>query len=167
MTETTQQTFKTAFDSNDVMAYILGLCQQKKLPWNITKAQKLLYCCYGTILAGFGERLTDENPQAWQYGPVFPRTFNGIKNGRVTPGKDNGFSEQCNPKWLTLIDQTVAFFGRYAASQLSEWSHKAGSPWDRATYGGRELDVQIPNGFVREYFSKMVSNARTDLDSRY
>lgn len=160
MTEAKRSSFKVAFDSNDVMAYILGLCQQKRMSWNVTKAQKLLYCCYGTILAGFGERLTDENPQAWQYGPVFPRTFNGIKNGRVIPGWDNGFSKQCDPDWLPMIDQTVSFFGRYMASQLSNWSHKSGSPWDRATAGGKELQVQIPNEFIREYFSKMVSHAK-------
>ena len=73
---------------------------------------------------------------------------------------DNGFSKQCDPDWLPMIDQTVSFLGRYMASQLSNWSHKSGSPWDRATAGGKELQVQIPNEFIREYFSKMVSHAK-------
>lgn len=148
--------YETNFDSNDVMAYILGLCQKKGFAWNVTKAQKLLYCCYGTILAGFDQRLTEENPQAWQYGPVFPRTFNGIKKGRVVPGWDHGFSIRCNPDWLPLIDQTVDFFGKYSATQLSAWSHKTGSPWDLATKGGTDLLGHIPGEFIKQYFSSMV-----------
>lgn len=150
--------YGTCFDSNDVMAYILGVCEKKQIDWNITKAQKLLYCCYGVILAAFGEELTEENPQAWQYGPVFPRTFNGIKKGRVTPGKDNGFSQKCNPAWLPLMDQVISFFGRFTASQLSTWSHRSGSPWDRATHGGADLLIQIPNGLIKNYFAPMVTN---------
>lgn len=149
--------YETNFDSNDVMAYILGLCQEKGFAWNVTKAQKLLYCCYGTILAGFNQRLTEENPRAWQFGPVFPRTFNGIKKGRVVPGVDHGFSSRCNPDWLPLINQTVDFFGKYSAIQLSQWSHKKGSPWYRATDGGRELLGPIPGEFMRSYFLPMVS----------
>lgn len=153
-----QNSCVTNFDSNDVMAYILGRCQQKGITWNVTKAQKLLYCCYGTVLAGFGQELTEERPQAWQYGPVFPRTFNGIKKNRIVPGLDNGFSKKCNPDWLPLMDQTISFFGLYSASQLSAWSHKSGSPWDRATNGGTELLGQIPNEYIREYFSAMVNH---------
>lgn len=150
------------FDSNDVMAYILGVCDKEGISWNLTKAQKLLYCCYGAVLAAFNEKLTEENPQAWQYGPVFPRTFNGIKKHRIQPGIDHGFSQNCNPAWLPLINQTIKLFGKYTSSQLSTWSHRPGSPWDRATYGGTELLVQIPSEFIREYFLPMVSHGTED-----
>lgn len=148
--------YKTCFDSNDVMAYILGLCEKNGIPWNVTKAQKLLYCCYGIILAAFDERITEEAPQAWQYGPVFPRTFNGIRKGRIVAGVDHGFAEQCNPLWLPLIEQTIIAFGKFSASKLSTWSHRDGSPWDRATHGGTDLLVQIPASLIKEYFTPMI-----------
>ena len=72
------------FRSSIVMAYILMYCQDNNIVANRTKAQKLLYCCYGAILAEFNERLTDEHPKAWMYGPVFPRTFNDINKKRLT-----------------------------------------------------------------------------------
>lgn len=156
------ETYSTRFDSNDVMAYILGVCEAKKIGWNLTKAQKILYCCYGVILAAFDQELTEENPQAWQYGPVFPRTINGIKKGRIIPGRDNGFSKNCNPDWLPLMDQVITFFGNYSASQLSTWSHRPGSPWDKATHGGADLLIQIPNALIKEYFSRMVTNASAE-----
>ena len=145
------------FDSNNVMAYILGVCEKLGIPWNATKAQKLMYCCYGTGLAAFGEKLTEEAPQAWKYGPVFPRTFNGLRKGRIVPGEDHGFSNACDPKWLSMIEQTVRAFGKFSASQLSTWSHKPGSPWARATNNGRELLVQIPAAYIAEYFDPMIN----------
>lgn len=66
------------FRSSEVMAYILNYGNSHEHPLNKTQAQKLLYCCYGAILAQFDERLTDEHPKAWPYGPVFPRTVNDI-----------------------------------------------------------------------------------------
>ena len=146
----------TSFDSNDVMAYILGVCEQNQIPWNATKAQKLLYCCYGTILAAFGECLTEEVPQAWQYGPVFPRAFNGYRKGKIVPGVDNGFSSKCDPRWLPLMQETIKSFGKFTASQLSTWSHKPGSPWARATCNGEELLVQIQKEYIRAYFAPMI-----------
>lgn len=150
------ESFKTCFDSNDVMAHILGVCQKKGINWNATKAQKLLYCCYGIVLAAFDEKLTEETPKAWQYGPVFPRTFNGLRKNRIIPGEDHGFSVSCNPKWLSLIDQTISTYGQFSASELSTWSHKPGSPWARATNGGRDLLVQIPSEYIKEYFEPMI-----------
>lgn len=145
------------FDSNDVMAYILGVCEKEGISWNATKAQKLMYCCYGTILAAFGDKLTEEAPQAWQYGPVFPRTFNGLKKKRITPGVDHGFSKNCPQKWLPIIEQTVEAFGRYTASELSTWSHAPGSPWAEATNNGKELLVQIPASLIEDYFAPMIN----------
>jgi uncharacterized phage-associated protein len=152
------------FDSNDVMAYILGVCEKNDIPWNATKAQKLMYCCYGTVLAAFGDKLTEEAPQAWQYGPVFPRTFNGLRKNRIKPGEDHGFSTACDPKWLPLIDQTVKTFGKFTASELSTWSHKNGSPWARATNNGKELLVQIPASYIAEYFEPMINRVK-DADA--
>ena len=147
-----------SFDSNDVMAYILGVCADNNIQWNITKAQKLMYCCYGMILAVFGEKLTEEAPQAWQYGPVFPRTYNAIRKGRIRPGDDQGFSRACPPKWLPVLREAVQSFGQFTASQLSTWSHRNGSPWYVASSGGTELGVQIPAKYISDYFSRFVKN---------
>lgn len=145
-----------AFDSNDVMAYILLKASEDNFFVNITKLQKLLYCCYGVVLAAFGWRLTAEHPAAWQYGPVFPRTFNGIKKGRIQAGKDNGFSVNCPPEALKLIDQTIRFFGKYNASQLSAWSHQSNSPWAVATKDGMVLPAPMDDFQIAQFFKNNV-----------
>lgn len=148
------------FDSKDVMAYILTKCEKDNIFVNLTKLEKLLYCCYGAVLAKFGSRLTSEHPEAWPYGPVFPQTFLAFHNGTIQAGNDNGFSKQCPPDWLVLINQVIKIFGRYRAGQLSEWSHKEGSPWYKASYGGSILQTPLDDFDICQYFKENVFENR-------
>ncbi len=120
------------FRSSDVMAYILYKAQKDEHPLNKTQAQKVLYCCYGAVLAKFDQRLTDEHPKAWPYGPVFPRTINDINKKRLTVGMAQEIEKQWSPELKELIDQTICTFSVYTATQLSNWSHLPGSPWSKA-----------------------------------
>ena len=58
-------------ESLQATAYIVKRCDEKGIALNVTKLQKLMFCCYGAVLGKFGLRLIDEYPVAWQYGPVF------------------------------------------------------------------------------------------------
>lgn len=122
------------FRSSIVMAYVLDYCNNASplIQTNSTKAQKLLYCCYGAVLAATNERLTDEHPKAWPYGPVFPRTFIDISKHRLTVGMARGFEASCPTDILDLINKTIRAFGKYTATQLSNWSHMKDSPWSKA-----------------------------------
>lgn len=120
------------FRSSEVMAYILYKAQKDEHPLNKTQAQKVLYCCYGAVLAKYNERLTDEHPKAWPYGPVFPRTINDIDKQRLTVGMARAIEEQWSLELKELIDQTIRTFSVYTATQLSNWSHVTGSPWSKA-----------------------------------
>ncbi|MDO5530903.1 Panacea domain-containing protein [Sutterella sp.] len=147
------------FRSSVVMAYVLYFCKivQRDSPIEVnnTKAQKLLYCCYGAVLAATDERLTDEHPRKWPYGPVFPRTFNDIKKGRLTVEMAQQFERDCPPESLQLINQTITVFGRYTASQLSSWSHRAGSPWDKA-----DALAALDDREIRLFFAKLLDIIR-------
>lgn len=143
------------FDSNDVMAYIHAYCAKKNYYVNVTKLQKLLYCSYGTVLARFNERLTQEHPQAWEYGPVFPRTFNAIKKGTLSRF-GRSFESACPPEVLSFINETVDVFAIYSASALSNWTHKAGSPWDQASNGGENLYGPLDDLAISKYFAERV-----------
>ncbi len=146
----------TEFDSKDVMAYILTKCEDDNVFVNLTKLEKLLYCCYGAILAKFGQRLTKEHPEAWPYGPVFPQTFIAFRSGLIKSGSDNGFSAKCPPEWLSLINEVIHVFGQYKAGQLSAWSHQEGSPWFKASRGGSIMQVPLDDFAVMQYFKDHV-----------
>ena len=131
------------FKSSAVMAYILYKCKLASHPINRTQSQKLLYCCYGIIMAQFDERLTDEHPRCWPYGPVFPRTFTAIKKGELTVGIAQEFAKECSPQVLEYIDRTIRTFWNYNATQLCKWTKLKGSPWDKAEALGPLDDREI------------------------
>ncbi len=60
---------------------------------------------------------------------------------------------------VDLLDWVIDKVGGYSASYLSDWSHSAGSPWEKATQNphfkwGNEMD----DGIIKEYFSELLQN---------
>ena len=156
------------YDSRDIAAYIAQQCNERGLEYNNTKIQKLLYCCYGTMLAWRGKRICNEYPHAWQYGPVFPKVLNYYtKYKDIAPYSDRIAREQSDEKTdvVAVVDNVLAVFGKMSASYLSTWSHQPGSPWDIVVNGndnieGAGLNSFMPDDFIRDYFKeKVLDNA--------
>ena len=126
----------------------------------MTKLQKLLYVVYGTYLAMRGERLTDEHPQAWPYGPVFPTTRNKLLN---VPFDTITFADadlsELNTDETTKQYIEVVFnnFGKFNAATLTTWSHSAGSPWETTTQTkGFKWGDRIDDETIRQYFDGII-----------
>lgn len=143
------------YDSVEVARYMMAIANQKGIVLNVTKVQKLLFIVYGYFLAKHNRVLIDEQPKAWPFGPVFPRTRKHIDYGKIvnidheyiqSVKKDNDLTEFLN--WL--LDGS----GDLTASELTEWSHKEGSPWHKTT---KQKDFKwsdpIPDEYIREYFT--------------
>jgi uncharacterized phage-associated protein len=128
---------------------------------NITKVQKLSYIVYGMYLLVTGKRLTDEHPQAWPFGPVFPKMRKKLCRSDFNRFslKDKGLEDIQNDSVLQRIMVFVYnTFGDWTASELVAWSHKEGSPWE-ATIGspckvvwGREME----DSRILSYFKKII-----------
>ena len=148
------------YDSVLMAKYIAAYLNDRKASVNITKVQKLLYIAYGTYLAIVGDRLVDEHPQAWPYGPVFPTTRNHLSkmNINLLDISNNIFSEISKDEdvkgMMNLIYNT---FGNLTALSLSEWSHKKDSPWEKTTSKiGFKWGDQIDDEFIKEYFTEIL-----------
>lgn len=143
-----------------IARYIVAMAQDKGLPINMTKVQKLLYIAYGIYLAIKDERLIDEHPQAWPSGPVFPSTRNKLlKENFYDIRIDNPeFAElRINAELNSLLNLVFNNFGDWTASELSQWSHTDGSPWEKTvnqedfSWGNRISDEDI-----KSYFSMII-----------
>jgi uncharacterized phage-associated protein len=153
------QTYK--YKSTIVAKYILSKAQEGKIVMNMTKLQKLLYISYGIYLAVKDERLTDESPKAWPYGPVFPTTRNillKVDFQNFDINKDDECKEICNDLEIkSLIELTLSNFGAWSAGQLTEWSHSEGSPWDLTKQRENfDWNQPIPDEYIKIYFSKIL-----------
>lgn len=145
-------------NSLQMESYIIKYCVKNNIPLNVTKIQKLMYCCYGTVLARFGVRLTDEQPAAWQYGPVFPAALKAIQYlGIEAFAKSPTAEAEALPDSVQhVIADTLNYFGKFLASQLSKWSHAADSPWSKASCGGLYLYLELSDDDIKHYFATKV-----------
>lgn len=136
--------------------YIASYANTHSIGINMTKLQKLLYISYGVYLAVKGKRLTNEHPQAWPYGPVFPTTRSRLLRSNLEDIKrydDKSITEDVK----SCVELVFDSFGTYNASFLSAWSHKPNSPWDKTTNqrGFKWGDV-IPDEYILPYFKKLL-----------
>ena len=73
--EAEQEPIESRLDSVDMINSISHIAHRQGQPLTSSRAQLILYCIYGSHLAHTGSRLEIEHPQAWKYGPVFPRAY--------------------------------------------------------------------------------------------
>ncbi|WP_109831388.1 Panacea domain-containing protein [Reichenbachiella versicolor] len=145
------------FDSVTIAEYMLSLAYEKRIVLNMTKIQKLLYLVYGKFMAESGKQISKESPKAWPYGPVFPRVHKKVKLDNVKTLDDPYFAEISQDKDLNqAIIGVIDRYSKFSATQLSDWSHSKGGPWDRTTKkeGFKWGVTEIPNEYIREYFTK-------------
>lgn len=143
------------YDSVIAARYLLAVAFSKGKILNVTKVQKLLYIAYGYFLAKKRRVLLDEKPRAWPYGPVFPKTREEVDYENVIPLDSDEFQDIKQDEAIKhFFDYLIDEYAKYTASQLSDWSHSEGSPWDRTT---RQTNFKwnraIPDEYISAYFS--------------
>ncbi len=152
---------KYAYNSVTVASYIIAFANERKFGINMTKLQKLLYIAYGVYMVVKEERLTNEHPQAWPYGPVFPTTRNKLLKKDFTAIKrsDTDLEEiNSNPEMVSLMNLVFNSYGAKTAAFLSEWSHKPGSPWDKTVnQPSFKWGDRIPDEYILDYFRTLIT----------
>ncbi|MDR1938642.1 MAG: DUF4065 domain-containing protein [Tannerellaceae bacterium] len=158
------------YKSTILAKYIAAYFNDKREDINMTKIQKLTYIAYGVFLAVKDERLIDEHPQAWPYGPVFPTTRNKLLKLDLNSVSlnDEDLSEIKNDEGVVeLINLVYKTFGGWTASRLSAWSHREGSPWESTVYtpDGVVYGGVIKDDIIRSYFRKIIISPTETLIS--
>ena len=144
------------FDSRDVAAYIAQQCRERGIEYNNTKIQKLLYCVYGVMLAWKGERICDEYPRLWPYGPVFPKVFKFIDKGQEIASYSDFFEDAANRDERVVVSRVLDRYGHFSAVALSEWSHNPRSAWSKTKDEGAPWNSFIPDEYIATYFKEYV-----------
>lgn len=138
------------------------------------KLQKLAYIAHGWSLGLLNEPLvTDELPEAWQYGPVFPSLYHEFKEyGKGSIGKkatDLNFTgtglqfqveeptipEDDKLTWA-LLRKVWDQYGKYGGIALSDLTHRAGTPWEQtwnASKGVRNADIS--NEIIKAHYDEL------------
>lgn len=149
-----EEEFKS-LDSVDIANAIRAFAVEKNIDVNMTKIHKLLYISYGIFLARENKRLTNEHPQAWPFGPVFPRVHNKVSLDIPPVSVDSLKLPEIAKK---TVCEVLDVFGKFSAGKLSAWSHKADSPWDRTVKENNgKWGCTMKDDYISSYFRRLLA----------
>jgi len=133
------------------------------------KLQKLVFFAHGLHLAKYDKPLIKEKFQAWKFGPVVPSIYRDYKFYGSSPIADTNYlfafgDTDMRELWLKEIDRkakesidtTWEGLKDTSAVQLSNWTHKEGSPWAQNYVQGIN-DIVIPDEQIKEYFKTNIT----------
>lgn len=141
--------------------------------------QKLVYIANGWNLAINGKPLTYDEPEAWEYGPVYKelrralrpygreQVSREINNEDFIPG--SFADDPSTPAVATLtdderavVDRVYRDYGKFHAFQLSALTHREGTPWSKVYAGGAGKYDEIPAQMIRDHFVDLARSHRAE-----
>ena len=150
-----RQVLTMPYDPKAIANYFLKLAAEHDQTLDPMKIQKLVYFANGWHLAVKGDPLINEQVEAWSYGPVIRSLYNALRtygdrpvtapcvrrdsDFQVVGVHDLGDVPDQAKFTKALLDRIWAIYGGYSAIQLSNETHRPGSPWDTISkrYGAR------------------------------
>jgi uncharacterized phage-associated protein len=139
----------------DVAAYIL----RSQGAMTAMKLQKLVYYSQAWHLVWDERPLFADQIQAWANGPVVPILYREHRGRfRLGPGDVQGDPDALDDDERETVDAVVDGYGRLAAHQLSELSHRE-RPWKEARRGlsaGERGSAEITHEAMAEYYDSLV-----------
>lgn len=121
------------------------------------KLQKLCFYAQGWTLALLDQPLFPEEFQAWRNGPVCYELFVGHRGNFSVSSWPQGDPSNIGKRERIVLDAMLSNFGALTGLQLSDLTHKKGTPWavvrDQAgtTQGGASNEV-ISQNSIQSYF---------------
>ncbi len=151
--EVKEPVVKVGLDSVLVAKALQWMACTHDVTLNGSQIQTILYNAYGVWLATKGERLLEEHPQVWQYGPVFPRAYKHLKkntgNGQV---EHDMLRTEC-PDRFEFIRRCFQRFAWTSAGVLCAPHTAESSPWKQTKdQSPDKLGVRIEDELIRQWF---------------
>ena len=150
----------TAFPPLAIANAVLDEAERQDRDLTIMQLLKLVYISHGWSLALLGAPLVNEEPEAWQHGPVFSsvyRAFRRYGSEPITAKATNGFGQlveaALSDKQLDVIKSVVSTYGRMHAFTLSNITHQAGTPWSDIYRPG--MSETIPDHVIADHYKKL------------
>ena len=124
---------------------------------------KLVYIAHGFSLAVSGHDLFEDRIEAWMYGPVIPGLYRATKHFGRSPipleliGDPNERVLDDNED-DRLVKEVYSKYRHLSGVQLSDLTHRVGSPWHQA-YRSGAYNAEIPDRIIKPHYEALL-NAR-------
>lgn len=149
-------------DSVEMINSISHVARREGQPMTSSRAQIILFCIYGSHLAHTGSRLEIEHPQAWKYGPVFPRAY---KKGTLDDGNACAESfemlNEKSPEVASLLSCKTSAMLTTPMVDLNACHKGKSSPYGKTISKNPDhWGIQIEDGLILDFFSRGQRNAQ-------
>jgi uncharacterized phage-associated protein len=149
--------------------YLLDLADGQRQPMTQASLLKIIYFCHGWYLIWKNQKLSANDFEAWEYGPVVRVVREAFKSyGRRTiksraerfnvyTGEFEQIPDEIAEKDRFFIAKIFDYYSRFSTPELIEMTHEKGSPWDRLWNSDRpvaRLGLRIKDDEIREHFSR-------------
>lgn len=159
----------TAFPPLAVANAVLNEAERQGKPLTIMQLLKLVYIAHGWSLALLNAPLVNEEPEAWQHGPVFPsiyREFRRFGSQSIVGYATGPFGSiphaDLSASQHSIVNSVVQNYGDLHAFALSRMTHEAETPWSRVYRDGLGASDDIPNAIIAEHYKKLSHERRTN-----
>jgi uncharacterized phage-associated protein len=137
--------------------------------------QKLVFFAHGWTLAETGYPLTEDDPEAWVYGPVYRDLYDHTKffgsgaiGRKITPDDDEAarfflhkssgrkaYLPDLDGEEASVIKRVWKRYGALSGPRLSAITHRPGTPWATTFAGGKGKNRTISDELTKSYFKKL------------
>jgi len=144
-------------NSIELSNYIINKMYDKKMTINHLKLQKLLYYVESWHLVFTGEKIVDDNFEAWLHGPVVRNVWNHFKKHSTMfeelPCPE--FKEiDLNDEQREIIDDVLNEYGKQSGYYLECLTHTE-APWREANQA--EDNAIISPESMKKYYSELLN----------
>lgn len=123
---------------------------------------KLTYIAHGWSLAILNAPLIKDPVQAWRHGPVIPNLYRALKKYGsrnidefiYDPHSGAKIEAEFTSGQDMVITTIYEVYSDLHAFQLSDLTHKPGTPWDQK-YDPDEMFTVIPNPMIASYYRQL------------
>lgn len=157
----------TAFPPLAVANAVLDEARAQGKTLTIMQLLKLVYIAHGWSLALLNAPLVNEEPEAWQHGPVFPAIYREFRRYGSQPIAGNASgpfgtvpSANLSADQRAIIQSVVMNYGDTHAFALSRITHEPGTPWSQVYRDGHGSSDEIPNAIIADHYRKLAHERR-------
>lgn len=152
----------TAFQVAEAMLRAAKAAGKSLTPMQLIK---LVYIAHGWSLAIRKRDLFDDRIEAWKYGPVIPGLYRATKHfGRnhipMEMVGDPAETVLADPEDESLVREVFDKYGHLTGVQLSDLTHRAGSPWEQV-YRSGVYNAEIPDSIIAPHYEALLNARRS------
>jgi uncharacterized phage-associated protein len=134
----------------------LDLARREEKSLTNMQLQKLVYIAHGYCLAQLNQPLFHNNVHAFQWGPVIPNLYKLLNQYGAGEVKDFIPNDEppipLNSPEMEIIKEVWDYYGDFSAFQLSNFTHRAGTPWSE-TWRINQFGV-ISDDLIAKHYRK-------------